>query len=93
MARCQTGATRCQLRGAKKSFEWKLVENEPHAVHTAKRPEPESTREQILTGVLVGESKTSVDIANGEGKIQSVLRMHIDELTASTKSLMPDGFE
>ena len=27
--------------GTKKSFEWSLVENEPHIVHTAKRPEPE----------------------------------------------------
>jgi predicted dehydrogenase len=27
--------------GTKKSFEWSLVEGEPHIVHTAKRPEPE----------------------------------------------------
>ncbi|MEM9828876.1 MAG: Gfo/Idh/MocA family oxidoreductase [Planctomycetota bacterium] len=27
--------------GTKKSFEWTLVENEPHVLHTAKRPEPE----------------------------------------------------
>jgi len=27
--------------GTKKSFEWTLVENEPHVVHTAKKPEPE----------------------------------------------------
>ncbi len=27
--------------GTKKSFEWTLVENEPHIVHVAKRPEPE----------------------------------------------------
>lgn len=27
--------------GTKKSFEWTLVENEPHIIHTAKRPEPE----------------------------------------------------
>lgn len=27
--------------GTKKSFEWTLVENEPHVIHTAKRPEPE----------------------------------------------------
>ncbi|GAB5562442.1 MAG: Gfo/Idh/MocA family oxidoreductase [Synoicihabitans sp.] len=26
--------------GSKKSFEWSLIENEPHVVHTAKRPEP-----------------------------------------------------
>ncbi|MFZ5828728.1 MAG: Gfo/Idh/MocA family protein [Planctomycetota bacterium] len=27
--------------GTKKSFEWTLVEGEPHVLHTAKRPEPE----------------------------------------------------
>ncbi len=27
--------------GSKKSFEWTLVEGEPHIMHTAKRPEPE----------------------------------------------------
>jgi predicted dehydrogenase len=27
--------------GTKKSFEWSLIEGEPHVVHTAKRPEPE----------------------------------------------------
>ena len=27
--------------GTKQSFEWTLVENEPHVLHTAKKPEPE----------------------------------------------------
>jgi hypothetical protein len=27
--------------GSKKSFEWTLVEGEPHVLHTAKKPEPE----------------------------------------------------
>jgi predicted dehydrogenase len=27
--------------GTKKSFEWSLVEHEPHIIHTAKKPEPE----------------------------------------------------
>jgi predicted dehydrogenase len=27
--------------GTKKSFEWALVEGEPHVIHTAKKPEPE----------------------------------------------------
>ena len=30
--------------GSKKSFEWTLVEGEPHVLHTAKRPEPEIRR-------------------------------------------------
>ena len=27
--------------GTKKSFEWTLIEDQPHVIHTAKRPEPE----------------------------------------------------
>lgn len=27
--------------GSKKSFEWSLIEHEPHVLHTAKKPEPE----------------------------------------------------
>jgi predicted dehydrogenase len=27
--------------GTKKSFEWSLIEGEPHVIHTAKKPEPE----------------------------------------------------
>jgi len=27
--------------GSKKSFEWSLIEGEPHIIHTAKKPEPE----------------------------------------------------
>ncbi len=27
--------------GTKRSFDWTLVENEPHVIHTAKKPEPE----------------------------------------------------
>ena len=27
--------------GTKRSFEWSLIENEPHVIHTAKKPEPE----------------------------------------------------
>ena len=30
--------------GSKKSFEWTLVEGEPHVLHTAKQPEPEIRR-------------------------------------------------
>jgi len=30
--------------GTKQSFEWSLVEGEPHILHTAKRPEPEIAR-------------------------------------------------
>ena len=27
--------------GTKKSFEWTLIEHEPHVLHTAKKPEPQ----------------------------------------------------
>jgi hypothetical protein len=42
---------------------------------------------------LASESKTSVELIDAEGKRHVVLRDDIDELTASKKSLMPDGFE
>jgi predicted dehydrogenase len=32
--------------GTKKSFEWTLVENEPHVIHTAKKPEPRSRKDR-----------------------------------------------
>src|SRR4029453_7845753 len=33
--------------GSKKSFEWTLIEHEPHVLHTAKRPEPEIPQKNI----------------------------------------------
>jgi putative heme-binding domain-containing protein len=48
---------------------------------------------QILTGLLASESKTAIEIFDAEGKKQPILRSDIDELKASAKSLMPDGFE
>ena len=47
----------------------------------------------VLTGMLAGESKTSIEIINAQGKKEVVLRDDIDELVASKKSLMPEGFE
>jgi putative membrane-bound dehydrogenase-like protein len=53
-----------------------------------------STKEgRVLTGLLASETKTSVEILDAEGKKQVVLRSDIDDQTASTKSLMPEGFE
>ena len=43
--------------------------------------------------MLAAESRTAVELIDAEGKKQTVLREDIDELTGSTKSLMPDGFE
>jgi uncharacterized protein len=47
----------------------------------------------VLTGMLAGESKTSVELINTQGKRETVLREDIEQLTASSKSLMPEGFE
>ena len=47
----------------------------------------------VLTGMLAGESKTSMEIINALGKKEVILRDDIEELVASQKSLMPEGFE
>jgi uncharacterized protein len=48
---------------------------------------------RVLSGLLVADTKTAVAILDAEGKQQTVLRENIEQFTASTKSLMPDGFE
>jgi putative heme-binding domain-containing protein len=48
---------------------------------------------RVLVGLLASESKTAIELFDAEGKKQTVLRADIDELVASTKSLMPEGFE
>ncbi|MBL9090462.1 MAG: c-type cytochrome, partial [Planctomycetaceae bacterium] len=47
----------------------------------------------VLTGLLAGESKTAIELVDAEAKRHVVQRDNIDELTATTKSLMPEGFE
>ena len=47
----------------------------------------------VLTGMLAGESANSLRLINSQGKEEQVLREDIEELNASTKSLMPEGFE
>ncbi len=46
-----------------------------------------------MTGMLAGESRTSVELIDAQGKRQSVSREDIEKLTGSSKSLMPEGFE
>lgn len=48
---------------------------------------------QIITGMLAGESKTSIEIIDVQGKRQTILREDIEDLNASGRSLMPEGFE
>ena len=48
---------------------------------------------RTLNGLLASETKTSVELIDAEGKSHTVARDEIDELAASKKSLMPEGFE
>ena len=48
---------------------------------------------RVLNGLLAGETKTSIDLLDAEGKKQTLLREDIEELAASKKSIMPEGFE
>ncbi len=48
---------------------------------------------QVLTGLLVAESKTAVELLDAEGKKHVLPRDEIEHLQASPKSLMPEGFE
>ena len=47
----------------------------------------------VASGMLASESKTTVELIDAEGKQKVILRADIEQLVASPKSLMPDGFE
>ncbi len=47
----------------------------------------------VLTGMMAGESRTSIELIDSQGKRQSIQREEIEKLVASRKSLMPEGFE
>jgi putative membrane-bound dehydrogenase-like protein len=46
-----------------------------------------------LTGLLSSETKTSLELIDAEAKRHALQRSDIEELHASNKSLMPEGFE
>src|SRR5262249_16012 len=48
---------------------------------------------KVLVGLLASESKTAIELFDAEAKKQSILRSDIEDLQASPKSLMPEGFE
>jgi uncharacterized protein len=52
-----------------------------------------TTDGRVISGLLAAETRTSVDLVDAEGKRHVVLREDIDEMAASKKSLMPEGFE
>ena len=45
----------------------------------------------MLTGLLAGESRTTVELFDTEGKKTTLLHNDIDEISTTNKSLMPDG--
>ncbi len=47
----------------------------------------------VLNGMLAGESANAMRLINSQGKEEQVLREDIEEMNASAKSLMPEGFE
>ena len=47
----------------------------------------------VINGLLASETKTSIELIDSEAKKHVVQREDIETLKASTKSLMPDGFE
>ena len=52
-----------------------------------------TTDGRVISGLLASESKTSVELIDADGKRHAILREDIDQMTASKKSLMPEGFE
>ena len=46
-----------------------------------------------LTGLLAGETSTSITLRRAEGAIEEVARNQIEEFRGTGKSLMPEGFE
>jgi putative membrane-bound dehydrogenase-like protein len=47
----------------------------------------------VLNGMLAGESRTTVELIDSQGKRQVIQREDIEQFNASRKSLMPEGFE
>jgi hypothetical protein len=47
----------------------------------------------VMNGLLASETKTAIEIFDAEGKKHTVQRDVIEQLVASNKSIMPEGFE
>lgn len=47
----------------------------------------------VLTGMLASENQTAIELFDAQGKKQTILREDIEQLVASKKSIMPEGFE
>ena len=51
------------------------------------------TNGRTYTGILSAQTATSITLKRDENKTNTILRTNIEELTASGRSLMPEGFE
>lgn len=52
-----------------------------------------TTSGRVASGLLIGESATSLTLRREKNETETILRKDIDELKASSKSLMPEGIE
>ncbi len=48
---------------------------------------------QVMSGVIAGETSTAVTLRGPEDKTTTILRVDIDDIHTTGKSLMPEGFE
>jgi putative heme-binding domain-containing protein len=48
---------------------------------------------RVLSGIIAGESASSVTLRGQQNETSTVLRIDVEELRSSGASLMPDGFE
>ncbi len=48
---------------------------------------------KVIAGMLAAESLTAVELVDAEGKRHSISRADIEQLSATGKSVMPEGFE
>jgi putative heme-binding domain-containing protein len=48
---------------------------------------------QVLAGVIAGETSTAVTLRSADNKLYTVLRVDVDQMSNTGKSLMPEGFE
>jgi putative membrane-bound dehydrogenase-like protein len=48
---------------------------------------------EVINGILAGETSTALTIRTADNKLTTVLRVDIEEVRNSGKSLMPEGFE
>ncbi len=52
-----------------------------------------TTSGQVLNGVVAGETSTAVTLRGADNKTTTILRVDIDDIHSTGKSLMPEGFE